>query len=130
PVLGEVEAVIDRPHHPDQFFVDDVDELLARLEAAQYPLADSLLGDALGELVDDVVIDVGVEKGLADFAQALLDVGLGDATAAAELVEGLGQAARNALEHDSRPALATREASLPLLGPDPRRRRRRARPSR
>src|SRR5215470_19398326 len=83
----------------DQLVIDYADDLFAGVEGAQDLLADGALGDALDEGVGDRVIDVGVEQGLADFLEALADVGLGDSAAAAQLLERFAQASLNALEH-------------------------------
>ena len=58
-----------------------------------------LLGDALDEVVGDIEVDVGLEQGTADLAQALADVGLGDSAPAAQLLQRLAEAALNAFEH-------------------------------
>ena len=99
PILGEVEAGIDRPHEGDQLVVDDLEDLLAGIEGAQHFLADGALGDALDEIVGDGVVDVGVEQGLADFLHGLADVGFRDASAAAQLLQGFAEIALNAFKH-------------------------------
>ena len=99
PVLGEVEAGIDRSHEGDQLVVDVADDLLAGVDRAQHFLADRFLGDALDEDVGDIVVDVGVEQGAADLHQALADVGLGDPAAAAQLLQRFGQISLDAFEH-------------------------------
>ena len=54
------------------------------------------LGD---EVVGDGEVDVGVEQGLADLLHAFADVGFGDAAAAAQLFQRLGEAALDAFKH-------------------------------
>ena len=103
PILGEVEQrlrAIGVPlHEVDQLLIDDVDDLLARIERAQHLLAERLLLDALDEFVGDVEIDVGFEQGGADLLQAILDVGFGDAALAAHVFHGIRDAADDAFEH-------------------------------
>src|SRR5262249_14441856 len=98
-VPGEGNARIHRPHQTDQFLVDDLDDLFARVDAAEDRLADYLLLDAVDEVGGDGEVDVGVEEGAADFFEALLHVGLGEPAAAAQLFQGLAEAALNAFKH-------------------------------
>ena len=112
-VLGEVEAIIDRAHEIDQLGVDELDDLLAGIEAAENVLADRLLGDPLDEGVGDVVVDVGVEEGGANLLQAVANVGVGEALAA-QTLDGVCQAACNALEHVSPDGIATAKVNRPL----------------
>jgi hypothetical protein len=54
-------------------------------------LADRLLGRLVDELPDDRQRDVGLEQRDPDLARGRVDVGLGEATLAAEVLEGLGE---------------------------------------
>ena len=53
--------MLDRPHEPHEFLINDLDDLLARVDAGQHLLPDGLLGDALDKSVDDVEIDVAFD---------------------------------------------------------------------
>ncbi len=48
---------------------------------------------------DDGEVDVGVEQGLANFLQAVADVGFGEPATPAELLERVAQTALDAFEH-------------------------------
>src|SRR5262249_2066110 len=99
----EANAGIDRPHEGDQLLVDDGDDLLVGVDGAEDLLPDGLLLDALDEVLGDLVVDVGVEQGLADLLEALAHVGFGEPAAPTELFEGLAEAALDAFEHGERP---------------------------
>ena len=79
--------------------MDDLDDLLLGPHALDELLADGPLLDARHELLDDVVIDVGLEQRRADLAQALADVRLGQQSAGPEPAEGAGEAFLNVVEH-------------------------------
>ena len=72
------QARVDRPHEVAQLVVDDLDDLLAGIDARDHGRADGLGLDPLDEVLDDRDRDVGLEQGLADLAQALVDVGVGE----------------------------------------------------
>ncbi len=60
---------------------------------------------ALDEVAGDGEVDVGVEQGLADLLHGLADVGLGDAAAAAQLLERFAETALDAFKHSFTPPL-------------------------
>ena len=91
--------MVHRAHEGDQLFVDDADDLLAGIKRAENLLADGLFGHARDKFVGDRIVDVGVEKGAADFLETVANIALGQATAAAQLLESLAQTSLNALEH-------------------------------
>ena len=62
----------------DQLVMDDLDDLLAGVEAGQDLLADSPLANAPHKLFDDLEVDVGLEQGQADLSQGSVEIGLGD----------------------------------------------------
>ena len=62
-VAAEVERMVHRAHQVDQLLVDDVDELLGRVERLEHRLADGLLGHAGHEILDHREADVGLEQG-------------------------------------------------------------------
>ena len=68
----------------DELLVDDLDDLLGRVERLGELGAEALLADARDEAADDREVDVGLEQGEADLAQHLVDVGLAEAALAAE----------------------------------------------
>jgi len=64
--------------------MNDLDDELTRGDALQDFLADRTLLHVLDELLDDLVIDVGVEEHAADLAKGLGNVLFGDLTLAAK----------------------------------------------
>ena len=55
--------MVHRPHQVDQLLVDDVDELIGRVERFQHRLADGLLAHPGHELLDHRQADVGLQQG-------------------------------------------------------------------
>ena len=70
-----------------QLLVDDLDDLLGRVQRLGEVLADGPLPDAGLEAADHPEVDVGLEQGEADLAEDLVDVGLGQASLAPEARE-------------------------------------------
>src|SRR5262249_4225312 len=83
----------------DQLVIDDLDDLLARIDPAYDFLADCLLGDTLDEGIGNIEVDVAIEQRGADLGQALADVGFGKPAATAQLLESVAQTALIAFEH-------------------------------
>ncbi len=69
--------------------MDDLDDLLAGLDAGDDFGAERLGFDALDEIARDLEIHVGVEQGHAHFAQGIADVALGNLAEAAQVAEGV-----------------------------------------
>ena len=74
-------------HQPGQLLVDDLDHLLARVEALQHLGAETALLQRLGEGFDDLEVDVGLEQGEADLAHRRIDVALVQLAARANVGE-------------------------------------------
>ena len=72
-----------------ELLVDDLDHLLARVERVEHPGAEAALLDLRGERLDDLEVDVGLEQREADLAHRLVDVGLGQLAARANVGERL-----------------------------------------
>ncbi len=62
------------PHQGGQLLVDDLDDLLARIELLVQLLADRPLLDGARELLDDLEVDVRLEQRETDLADRLGDV--------------------------------------------------------
>ena len=90
------------PRIADELVVDDLDDLLGRVQGAADLGAERPLAHGGGELPDHRQRDVGVEQGDPDVADRRVDVRLGEAALAAQALEGDGQAVREAGEHGSR----------------------------
>jgi len=69
--------------------VDDLDDLLAGLDAGEDFRADGLGLDAFDEIARDLEIHVGVKQRHADFAQGIADIALGNLAETAQVFEGV-----------------------------------------
>ena len=101
-LLREPDAARLTTEDADELLVDDLDDLLRRVQRLADLGAERALADGVGELLDDRQGDVGVEQRQTDVADRLVDVGLREPPLGAEVLEGLGQAVGEAVEHRSR----------------------------
>ena len=85
--------------HGDELFVDDLDDLLPRVQPGRQVGARCALADARDEILDDLEVDVGLEQRKADLAQGDVEVGLGDLCLAAQALCDSLQARRERFEH-------------------------------
>ena len=90
-VLGVAQAARLAAEDLDQLLVDDLDDLLGGVQRRADLLAASPLLDRVHELSNHRERDVGLEQGDPDLASGRVDVGLGEAALAAEVLEGLGE---------------------------------------
>ena len=88
----EREVAARAAHQLGELLVDDLDHLLARVEAVEDARAQAALSDLRGELLDDLEVDVGLEQGEADLAHRAVDVRLGQLSPRANSGERLLQA--------------------------------------
>ena len=77
-------------HQGDQLLVDDLDDLLGGQKTFQHRLADGTLGHRFDKFADDLKVYVGLEKRQLDLAHALTDIGLGQLSLAAKLLQRRG----------------------------------------
>ena len=96
---GQVQGLVGLAHDPHQLVVDDLDQHLTRGQGLGDLLPQGLLADVLDELAHHRQGDVGLQQGHAHLAQGLLDVVLGQAALTAQVVQYLGEAALQVLEH-------------------------------
>ena len=96
---GEIEPTALFTHQPNQFLVNDLDDLLAWGERLQDVLAEGLATNRVRKLLDDLDVDVGLEEREADFAKRFLEVRLADARFAPELLEDRFELVAEGLEH-------------------------------
>ena len=101
-VAAEVQRMVDRAHQVDQFLMDDVDELLGRVERLQHRLADGLLAHPAHEVLDHRQADVGLQQGPLDQLQAVAHVRLGELAASAQGSQRRTQVFLQRFEHDGR----------------------------
>src|SRR5690606_35388730 len=97
--LLEADGGVDRPHERRELSIDEIDELLTRLDALEDLLAERLLLDAREELLDDADRDVRFEERDADLPERLLDVALGD-LASVKAAKDVGETPRDRFEHE------------------------------
>ena len=105
-LLREPDAARLTTEDGDELLVDDLDDLLGRVQRLADLGAERALAHDVGELLDDRQGDVGVEQRQADVADRLVDVGLREPPLGAEVLEGVGQAVGEAVEHRSRLTVA------------------------
>jgi hypothetical protein len=79
--------------------VDDLDDLLRRVEPLQHLLAERALPHALDEALRDREVDVGAEQRPPHLLERLVDVGLGQPPLAAQPLEDVLQPVGQRLEH-------------------------------
>ena len=79
--------------------MDDADQRLPRRQRADHFLADRLVPDRGDEVLDDRQRDVGLEQREPDLAQRVLDVGVGEACLAAQLLDDAGEPLGEIVEH-------------------------------
>ena len=95
----QVQGLIVAAHDLHQLVVDDLDQCLARLEAARHLLAHGTLAHVLNEALDHRQSHVGFQQGHAHAAQGVLDVVFRQAALAAQAVEGGSQSVAEVVEH-------------------------------
>src|SRR3954467_10193261 len=86
-------------HQRGELLVDDLDDLLARVELADDLGAEAALLHGRRELLDDLEVDVGLEQREADLAHGLVDVVLGQRPVGADVGEGLLELLGQGVEH-------------------------------
>ena len=89
-----------------------LDHLLPRSQALQDLLRGGLLANALDQLLHDLQVDVRLEEGQTDLAQAVRELGLGQVPVSPERAERLLQAFGERFEHSrSGPSAPLRRAT-------------------
>src|SRR5208282_2866216 len=88
-IAAQLETRIGRAEQLDQLVMDDLDDLLPRLNALDDLLAEGLGLDALDEIPRNLEVHVGFEQGLPHFAQGFACDGLGDLAQATQVPESV-----------------------------------------
>jgi len=101
-VLCESQGFIRAAHGPHERVVNNLDDLLARLDALEHFLPERLLLDVRDELLDNLIVNVGLEQRPADFLEAVLHVFLGQFSLTANILEGGFQPFCQRFEHSTR----------------------------
>ena len=100
-LLGQPDAAGLAAEDLDELLVDDLDDLLRRVQRLGDVRAARPLLDGADEGADDRQGDVGLEQRDADLARGGVDVGLGQPALAAQAGEDLVQAVGEGLEHST-----------------------------
>ncbi len=92
--LGEADPAGLAAEDLDEFLVDDLHDLLARIQRAGHLGAEGTLAHPAGEFADNGDCDVCVQQGAADLADRGVNIRLGQAALATEILEGCCQPVR------------------------------------
>ena len=90
---------VSPPRIADELLVDDLDDLLGGVQRLADLGAAGALLDRRDEVLDHRQRDVGLEQREPDLARGGVDVGLGQLSLAAEVLEGVGETIRKRGEH-------------------------------
>ncbi len=82
-------AGVGRAEQVHHLVMDDLDDLLARLDALDHLDADGLGLDPLDEVAGHLEIHIRLQQGQPDLAQGVADIALGDLAQAPQVPEGL-----------------------------------------
>ena len=97
----------------DELLVDDLDDLLGRVQRTGYLGALGPLLDPRDEAADHRQRDVRLQQRDADLARGGVDVGVGEPPLAAQAGERVAEALGEGVEHPSKPTGATRRPGAP-----------------
>lgn len=101
-MLSEAEAAGLAAENGDEFLMNDLDDLLSRIERPTNFGAKRAFFHASAETSDYRQRNVGFQERRANLAHGGIDVGLREAALAAEVLERRGQAVRQGIEHGAR----------------------------
>ena len=92
--LGQADAAGFAAEDLNEFLVDDLHDLLAGVQRPGDLGAEGALADLAGEFADHGHGNVGVQQGPADLADCGVNICLGEAALATEILEGCCQPVR------------------------------------
>ena len=92
--LGQADAAGLAAEDLHQFLVDDLDDLLAGVQGRRYLGTEGAFPDPGRELAHDGNGDVGIQEGAADLPDCGINISLGEAALATEVLEGCCQPVR------------------------------------
>ena len=84
------------------FIVENFDDLLTRLDAAQHRFTECFLFDSRNEVFCDGELDIGLEESQAHFPEGIGDVFFADLSVATELLERFLEVAGEIGKHETR----------------------------
>ena len=79
--------------------MNDLDDLLAGLNALDDFLAEGFGFNAIDEIAGNLEIDIGFQQSQTDFTERITDVGLGDFAETSQVAEAVLQLAGQGIEH-------------------------------
>ena len=97
-LLRELEPALLPAEDRDELLVDDLHDLLGRVQRLVDLVAEGALAHLAGEVLDDLERDVGVEQGATDLADGAVDIRGGELALGAEVAERRGEAIRERAE--------------------------------
>src|SRR5690606_2172010 len=116
-LLGQPDAPRLAAEDADELLVDDLDDLLGRVQRTRDLRALRALLDPRDEPADHGQRDVGLQQRDADLTRRGVDVGVGEPPLAPEVGEGAAEALGEGVEHLSNPTGAPRGAAGPPVPP-------------
>jgi hypothetical protein len=102
-VLGELQSALLTAEDRDELFVDDLHDLLGRVEGPVDLVAEGALAHLRREVLDDDQRHVGIQQGAPDLADGPVDIGGRELALRAKVAEGLCQPVAEGAEsrHDA-----------------------------
>jgi hypothetical protein len=99
-----------------ELFVNDFHQLLAGGDRSQSGAADRFLLHSLEKLTSQLKVDVSLEQNAPNFAEAFLEVALGQNTAAAQARERVSESVAELIEHGAKLFRCRTGLRLPVTG--------------
>jgi hypothetical protein len=96
----EIERGLVATEKGGELVMENFDDLLAGFDGLEDFLALCFFAHGFDEAFRDREFDIGLKKGEADFTESIVDVFLGDLSAAGEIAEGLVEGVAEIGEHD------------------------------
>jgi hypothetical protein len=90
--LRELQPALLAAEDLHELLVDDLHDLLGRVERLAHLIAERPLAHGRRELLDDLERDIRLEEGATDLANGAVNVGRAELALAAEVLEGIREA--------------------------------------
>src|SRR5690606_1519151 len=90
-LLRELELALLSAEDADELLVDDLHDLLGRVEGLVDLVGERTLAHASGELLRDLESDIRIQQGATDLAHRAVDIRGAELALGAEVLEGLGE---------------------------------------
>ena len=99
--MREIKARIGGAEQVHQFVVDNLHDLLSRLDTLHNFLAEGLAFDPVDKIADHLEIDIGIEQRESNLAQRFADVLFGNLPQPAQVSERILELAADCIEHEA-----------------------------